>query len=186
MQKQNIEQILHTLIDKELNFKLFISWDTLQLEDKGIVDETEPLFAVNESYQIIRRLTLIHVISNYNYLEDVEEEDEDEQKELTVLKNLLFCQSQSYFAKYHQRHYIHGNRTNTDEAKHEELQDDESKNEEASKVEEENISFSHLGKSIDFEFHLNGIMHYALSRLSYAELYWFLRLVKSSSPFLFY
>ena len=181
MQQQRIEQIIQSVINQKLNFKIFILWDSFELEEAGVLDEAEPLFAVNESYQIMKRLTLIHCISNYNYLKDDEEGDEDEQKDLTVLKNLMFRQAQSYFGQYHERHYIHCHGKQEDDGKEEIFQDEESKNEEAGKVEEENISFSHLGKSIDFGFHVNGIMHYCLSRLSYAKLYWLLRLVKSRS-----
>ena len=61
-----------------------------------------------------------------------------------------------------------------EEEKEEELMEDHKE------AEAEHISYTHIAKDIDFHFHINGIAHYVLSRISYPELYWLMALVKYS------
>ena len=181
IQRERIKEDLQDLMDHKYNFGILVLLDTVKVEEVDIIDECEPIYAINDSFQIIKRLTLIYSLSMWSYL-DLADEEKDFKSDLIVFKNLLFCQCQSSYSRYHQRHFIHTeqDQEREDDGKEEELKEELVQEDELRKVEKENISFTRIAKQIDLYYHVNGIAHFVLSNSTFTELFWIMTLVKLS------
>ena len=177
----NIHRILSTLTD---GFHIFVLWHTFTLNTQNI-NEAEPLWAIPETYEIVKRLVLMTALSvyihpNYNNVQQHVKTD------LIVLKGGLLRGAQRYFQLYDDRHWV----KIKDSAKGQQLEEEEEKQAEPDPDEEqtsqggdEHIDYHNIGQQIDFYYHVNGVHHYILKNMRYSQVFWLCTLVKYLQPF---
>ena len=63
LESDRVMSDLQKLVDHTHDYGILAKWDTLKVEQMGIIDEYEPLHAINESLQIIKRLSMLYAMS---------------------------------------------------------------------------------------------------------------------------